>query len=887
MGYLTAPTTQELQAKIIELADEETLILTPGRRLARCLRHAFRMAQSYRNRQAWLPPKIATLNTWLTERWHESWPEESLASEINRLCLWKEAVQKMSLLEGLEADLSLYYILDETYTAMVRHKLPLLPNHYLSPLISWRQMIMEIFEDQLSTKRLVHPAFLPMLIMDKLKAGVYSLPKSILCVGFESPAPVENDLLALLARDHGAVVCATKLNKPPLVKALGLPDLGQEVMWLAQDALEKAQDTPLHRIGVVVPNMSTYAPLIAGAFRELVGSPTVGEAGNYNISLGESLLSHSLIQAALLPLRVMIEGEKRNLLLALLLSPFYGLWSPNRGALAQADVIWRKNSINQGLNDLLSVLKKEWPQVLPIIHPSGHNLIHLLKGLQTKRTGAKWVETLYSLWNVLDFPAIINEHEGKIFDDLKENLRVLARDLEREEIDAYTFYAWLKYALDKCLVSVPGHQETGIQVIGLIESRGLSFDHLYAVGLSAGCLPQPVRHFPFLTEEEKKLVQGATVESQYLFADQAFKHLMTVAPAITLTRPLEEKGDPLSPSPFWPENEQRPALNYWVEPRPAWLRARWLCQAHEGWRHYPLSYPKEDKPVMPTPLPDSLSVTALETAITCPFKLFADTMLGLKPLDEPTTGIPPTERGSRLHRFFALFTNQMRHQGVSPGDEQKSRAILNQCLDQILAGVLDNPYWQIEKERWQGLLGIWLQLEKAREGEGWRWFSEEANFADLQISSWPFMVHGRIDRIDINTQERKICCWDYKTGSIPPAADIHTNFLAPQLPLYLLALRRDKISLPVSFRGLAAGYIAVKSEGEVQLRQPIKDEASLDTCLLAWEKEVADLGKKLAAGNFSADPKPTPIDTRNGACLYCPYITLCTYWKKKRENSHV
>ncbi len=887
MGYLTARTTQELQAKIIEKADEDTLILTPGRRLARRLRHAFRMAQIDRGRRAWLPPKIATLNSWLNEIWLESWPEECIASDIACLCLWKEAVEETALPEGLESNIGLYRLLDETYSAIIRHKIPPLPGDYLSPLIEWRQKAFEIFEDRLRAKGYVHPAFLPVLIKNKLKGGIYAPPRRILCVGFESPAPVENDLLTGLAKDYGAVICSTESNEPPYLKAVSLPDVEQEVMWLAQDVLEKAQNTPLHRIGVVVPNMSAYAPLVSRVFQELVGSPTVEEGGNYNISLGESLFSQPLIQAALLPLRLLLEGERRDLFLALLLSPYYGLWGRHRDILAQADRVWRAYSIDQGLSDLLYILQKKKPEILSFIHPPGHDLAGLLRGLPGKRTGAGWIEALYRLWDIMQFPAINNEDEERVSRHLQENLAALARDLGEDKIDAHAFHAWLKYARNETKVNVPGHEEAGIQVIGLIESRGLSFDHLYVVGLSAGSLPQPVRHFPLLTREGKNLVQGATIESQYLFAEQAFAHLMTAAPAITLTRPLEEKGDPLPASPFWPEGEENTAVNYWLEPGRASLRAGWLRQAHEGWRDYPIPYPPEDAPLVPAPLPDELSVTAIEKAISCPFKFFADTVLRLSELPEPTIGISSQEKGNRLHRLFALFTSRMRKQGVSLTNVGQSESMLKECIAEALADVTDNPYWQIERKRWSGLLATWLYLERKRGEEGWRWLLEEANFSSLQNAPWPFTVHGRIDRIDINDGERKICCWDYKTGSAPPPVDIHTHFLAPQLPLYLLALRSGKISPPVPFQYLTAGYISLKSEGEVRFGEPVKDEAGWEVCLSAWEKEIADLGQRLSAGNFTTDPKPTPKGNRNGACQYCPYLTLCTYWKKEKENGHV
>jgi len=121
------PTTETLQTRIVAEADEDTLILTSGGRLARQLRHAFRMDRIQQGRSAWGPPKIMSLNAWVEEAWRWSWPEESRPSSLKILRLWEEAVNGSDLPEGLTADIQLYQILDETYQAKIRNKVISLP----------------------------------------------------------------------------------------------------------------------------------------------------------------------------------------------------------------------------------------------------------------------------------------------------------------------------------------------------------------------------------------------------------------------------------------------------------------------------------------------------------------------------------------------------------------------------------------------------------------------------------------------------------------------------------------------------------------------------------------------------------------------------------------
>ncbi len=87
------PTTAALQARIVDQADERTLILTSGGRLARQLRHAFRLDRMKKGCSGWLPPKVLSLNAWLQETWRDSWPEEPLESVLKTIQLTLQAVE--------------------------------------------------------------------------------------------------------------------------------------------------------------------------------------------------------------------------------------------------------------------------------------------------------------------------------------------------------------------------------------------------------------------------------------------------------------------------------------------------------------------------------------------------------------------------------------------------------------------------------------------------------------------------------------------------------------------------------------------------------------------------------------------------------------------------
>jgi ATP-dependent helicase/nuclease subunit B len=904
MSDWIASTTEALQAKIITEADEQTLILTSGGRLARQLRHAFRLDRKVKGYAGWLPPKVLSLNTWLQETWRDSWPEETLAPPLKILQIWEQTVKDFDLPEGLSADIQLFQLLDETYRVRIRDKVPPLGNVYTTPLILWREKVFQRFEQRLSEQGFIHPSVLPKKILapKNIEAGI---SEKILLIGFEFPAPIESDLLQTLKIKWGAVSCLTRAAREPVLSAVSLPDQEEEVAWLAEQVFLAARQSPLHRIGIVAPNLSQYTPLLSSAFRELIGPSLFEETGNYNISLGQSLWDHPLTQAGILPLRFFLEGESRTLFLSLLLSPYYRIWREHQPQLAQADLIWRKHSRDSGLEALFNDLKHQNFSGLSIMNPSEETLTSLLKTLNQPRQGvAQWVESLSHCWQLLGFPALALPGEEGIYNHLRQILKNLVRDLKTESLDGAHFFAWLKYLLSQTLINEPGYEQSGIQVLGLIEARGLAFDHLFLAGLSKGSLPQPVRTFPFLGPEERKLVQGATLISQFDFARVSFSHLKTISSKITLTRPEEEKGDPVPPSPFWPSPAEKGERNYWTVPGKVWSRVEWLKQTLQGMRNYPLAHPPLDISFSPVPANSTtsetdrdsfpsrfpqvsnLSVTAVETLLACPFKFFAERLLRISPPDEILVGISPLERGETLHKILALITRTLRSRGIPLTDQKGVETVIFQCVHELLNDKASNPHWLVEKvrligegESLSGLLRIWMETEKEHWEKGWRWEKEEMSFFDLHFPSWSFSVQGRIDRLDFNEPLGEACCWDYKTGGIPSSSDINRNFLAPQLPLYLLALKTMSELQKNSLGGSRAGYIGLKSEGEFVMRDPWPEASAWEACLPEWENEIGRIGERLKANDFSPDPRPEPKGKNQGACTYCPYKNICTYWK--------
>jgi RecB family exonuclease len=747
-----------------------------------------------------------------------------------------------------------------------------------------------------------HPALQPLLLTKAIGESSVPLPESVVLAAFETPAPIEETLF-----DSMAGVCRLSrldlpIGTPEKAARVTMPNRKQEVAWLTGQLVVDARTTPLNRIGVVVPDSEVYARHIRKSFREIMGASLDESCSAYNIAVGTSLLERSLVQSGVLPLRFWVEGQPRILLLSLLLSTYYGRWATDRDHVARVDQLWREQGADAGLHALMRVASHKSPELFSLLNGESPTLekgLNSLKG-ETARTGPDWVEALESFWDAFGFPVVADEADTGSWSHFKVLLQRVREDLRETRMNLADFMGLLNHLLSEEMVHVSGNEEAGIQVLGIIESRGLDFDKLYVLGLAAGSLPRPVRPLPLLDPQERQTVLGATTESQYHFAKQAFHHLLACAPDVTLIRPEEESAEPLAPSPFWAQvsgQEIHPSVDVWNVPDGVSARAAWLQQANKGLIQ-PTGFPPLDPPVDGHALPKSISVSALATAFLCPFRFFVERVLGLVPLDEMILGISPLERGNLLHRALALFTQRCRDQGLPEDrDWAAMETLLFACSDEVLLpsnegtihpknGGVGQHSRAVERSRWvggdedtQGLLTAWLRLEGERLDQGWRWLCEEASFKGLSDPGWPFSISGRVDRIDYH-RDSGYALWDYKGGATPTRKDVLEYLIDPQILAYVHAAKEGRIREISGRKGdksrISGGYIGLKAASAVVISEFMNEEEDLEKVLQDWKGAVASIGSKLVSGKFGAEPgHVSPGVGEEKACRYCPYRPLC------------
>ena len=548
-----ASKTDQWQQRVIDSWRPGSLILTSGGRLERQLQHRHRLQQLEKGHNSWRPLEVRSLNAWLHQSWQDLWESEAPAGSWLRLRLWYEIIRNNPPPAELPLDLPLCQTLDQAYGVLIRHRLDPTETRFPSPLIAWRQHICREFISALNDLKRWHPATLPRKIAEVINSGRLALPKSLILAAFEAVAPIEEEFFRVVSQKTDVTVFPLPKEKPGNVQAVTLPDQKQEILYLGQELLCSCQELRPGSIGVVVPNLELYAHALRRTLSTLLGQRLTPQEETFNITLGTPLLEHPLVQAALIPLRLLGDEEKRHVLIRLLLSPYYGAWAGNRRQLARLDRHWREMTPEADLDSLYGKAHSRESTLAPYLSPGGIDLLELLAPFQGRSSlsAEKWKDLLNKLWGSVQFPSLADESDRVAFNHLESTLTSLVADLGSWSMDSRTFLAWLRQALAAEVFQVAGSEQAGIQVMGLIESRGLAFQRLFLLGMTSTALPQPVRPLPFLDFEERRQVLGGTLRSQYEFAHAAFQHLMATAPEIILTRPEEIEGEPVSATPFW------------------------------------------------------------------------------------------------------------------------------------------------------------------------------------------------------------------------------------------------------------------------------------------------------------------------------------------------
>jgi ATP-dependent helicase/nuclease subunit B len=492
----------------------------------------------------------------------------------------------------------------------------------------------------------------------------------------------------------------------------------------------------------------------------------------------------------------------------------------------------------------------------------------------------------------------------------------------------------------------PGY---GVQVTTLNEIRGLKFDYLFIAGLCDGDMPTRFTPEIFLSGSYARSEFNHHTEERYQF----YQSLCSWEKHLYLTCPAQEDKKELAESNFLEEFSNmfsviiKSEKDYYST---VYSKEELLIELgkdknndipeHLDLNEYNINNEKLKKSIsvsklrLNNPFGESeytgiikenlsdsgkeelkdfekreFSISQLETYAKCPYKYFAERVLNLKPVKEPTEEIEALEMGSLIHKILYKFYTRLQKEKIILNDIEEEK--FNYAEDMLfnIAGEIieeahfNSPLTFFEKEKILGInnnrknsiLYKFLINEKEKNGKFVPSFFE-AGFGNVGTKSKEITaiqnikvsdinVRGKIDRIDINEQDKYYKVVDYKLSGKKPSSSELNEGISLQLPLYMFAAKEMiKAQINKDLEPAGAEIYSLKFDekdfgrkliGLFNSRSKLDDKQIVES-----SRELIDICKEMLRkyvnaiieGKFNLS---TLNDRENKVCRYCDFRSIC------------
>jgi len=871
----------EIYRNLLESMEQGALVLTANRRLFRYLRDLYDEGMLHRGRSAWPPPQLLSYEAWLQRCLAELGEQWRLITPLQLQYLWEQQIDQASRAAGLdllqvprtaERAIQAYRLLNE-------YELELEPLDLTEDQDVFRKWLTS-FQKLAAEHQWLDKSQLARRIRDAFRARELTAPVQVKLVGFDQLPPGLLMLQQFLV-EAGCSCEEVALGDGPAqdIIRFGARDRTGEVEAAACWA-RALLDSGEAAIGVVVPDLTRRRQEIERVFRAQIdplGATRLNdEDAVFSLSLGGPLSDQGVIHAALEILQVgrVVTLEQASFLLR---SPYLGKVQGEEDRRALFEVQLRgydqqrfatqtlaRQAEKAGLRDFSRIL-----QLLSGPDPSAK-----------KKAPGVWCECFANLLRDIGWPGerALASREYQAIKSWQENvleqiphLDALGQPMSRQRV--LSLVQRLSHETEFQIEAPTGP----VQVVGLLESTGLRFEHLWVMGLEERILPAAPQPNPFLPYrlQVAHAMPHSSADRELLYAEQVMARLLGAAEHVVVSYPRFDGDTELQPSPLLPEQ--------------AAMGSPALADRHD------LLQLLGQNPVVLEVVPDTRGPVLSETLVEggtgllkdqahCPFRAFVHHRLHGRALDLATPGISAMVRGDLVHMALEKIWQQLQDQAnlVDLSDAERQHVIADKVGEALAAFFGGRPVppatlLQLEQERIAALVDEWLQTVET-EREPFRVVGTEQQHEE-QLG--PLQIRLKVDRIDEVAGSHRVVI-DYKTGSQLRADDLVSDpLIEPQLPIYAVAQgeqQADGIIFAQVRRGSCRLLGIVKEKG---LLGRVGDLAGNKRCqdlgisewtqLLAfWRQQVRRLADEFVAGEASV----RPFDPAT-SCRYCDLPGLC------------
>lgn len=843
----------------------DTLIITPNRRLASALRTSLEQKIAATNTTCFVTPSVLPINVWMNELWN-SYSRQCYAPLPHLL----NSTQEAMLFESIIRESPWHeYLLQVAETArLVRAAHGLLQQWQVDlsdPLFDTAddyaacKYWLNQFKVKCEDEHWLDSASLPAVIIRLIKQGEMTLPKIIYHAGFTSLSPQLETLLQSAASAGSEVSIYELCAQEGMVIRTDAETADDEMMAIARFAQQHHAKEPDASIACVFPGLDKQRERIRQIFTEIIGDEQL-----FNLSAGRPLAEFPVINAAINILSLSSTQLTLEQTCFLLATPFMAGGESEYLRRSQLDQWLRSRNFNVVTREVINC---------PKLNKHLHAFQVLLEGYSDSATYLIWAERFNHLLKAMGWPGerVLNSEEYQVVSEWLALLQELTTlDVTSHPVGLQTAL----HALTQLARSKPFQAQTPaarIQILGVLEAAGLSFDYLWVSGLDDNTWPAQPKPNPFIPKKLQRELSmpHASAERELHYCETMLMQFANAAKHVVLSHARQQDETPLQASPLI-KHFAYADLSTLTGNLPLAFNER-IYESHQI-----ETLLDNAAPVYQSTETISGGVEVIRQQAQCPFKAFSECRLGARPLERPLPGLRPKERGTIVHKILEKCWQQLRDRDalLTISDET-----LIALLTTIIEGALtehakaqqhQNSYLNLEKQRLLKLILNWLAIEKERPP-----FRVQASEKDTSIQLGALSLNMRIDRIDDLGEGRKLII-DYKTSSNLKITDwLGSRMDAPQLPLYAQLDRTNTVGIAYAevtmnqskYKGISDDDLEIKGIKPAEKATQGMDWRALNA---DWEASLQALSADFCNGKADVDPKEA-----DNTCQYCQLQPLC------------
>jgi ATP-dependent helicase/nuclease subunit B len=886
-------------------------VVTPNRRLAQALSREFDAAQAAQGRSAWESADILPYAAFV-ERCFEDLLYSGLAAGLPILltpaqeqALWEDTIRASKLAETLLSASSAAAQCREAW--QLAHAWRLMPrlkgataNEDAKAYLDWAARYERACARSSRKTGYTDAARLPDAVIPLLAHPAVAKPKTLVRYGFDILTAQQRAFLDALAALGIEVLAAGPAGDARRNSRMAFTAERDEMLACANWARARLEANLQARIGVVVPGLaqarSTVNRIFASVMQPDHSLPRVSKQKlPFNISLGIALSQYPLVYDALLALQLAGREIEFNHASRLLRSPFLAGSEEEMAARARLDAVLRERAGTAlTLEALLRLMHMHGAPRCPGL---AERLSQFAEFRKANLFGAKqpseWARAISAALGLLGFPDKGRSLDSTEYQTLKKWHEIVAAFAALDAIAGRMGYADACRRLARMAADTlfqPEAAAVPVQILGVLESAGLEFDHLWVMGLTDEAWPIPVRPNPFIPiklQREAGVPQADAAGSIELDR-RITAGWLAAAAEVVFSYPLREGDRELSASPLI---EAVPKVKFEDFDVPACDKLRQAI--HRARREERIA---DDKApalahLVAGAAPHSGGTGVFRDQAACPFRAFAAHRLGAEALETPQPGLSAMDRGTLVHAVLAAAWTALGGKAALDAISRDDLAtLLVRCADGAIDRLrrwkpeaLQRRFAELERSRLAALARDWLEFEKRRPA-----FEVVAVEEKRVVEFGGVAVNAKLDRMD-KLGGGGYAILDYKTGAASVTAWLGTRPDEPQLPLYAIGSEKDIAAVAfarvktgeLEFKGIARDkdlLPGVKTIADQQRSPLAKAYDSWDSVVEGWRRELAALGRGFASGDARVDPKHGE-DT----CQFCGMQPLCRINERNDE----